>query len=463
MSDRDTQKQFILEGNLKKVMWELSWPAVLAMVLYGLNAFLDAVFVGQLMNKSALAGVGIAYPLSQITLGLGSLVGTGAGTALSIYLGAGDKSKLHNLLGSVNGLSLLLSLPYTVLAYVFAEPMVRMMGGTGEILAYGTEYFRVTALGSVFWVHGLAVNMTVRGEGKMKTAAWMISLGLLVDVALKPLFIATFGWGVQGAAWATNAAMVVYSVVGLLYFAKGRASFDTAWRTLRIDPSIRKQIVSLGMPGMILTIMGIAQNVVVYNAVSSHGTANDVAFYAACNRIFLFMLTPLLGLMRALQPVEGINYGAQRYARVKRAFSLFGLVGVAFVLPFWLVMMLAPNAVLSFLLPGYKFAAQQLLDFRIYILVLPLLPYVFNGLVLFPCLERAKLASVVALLRQVVLYLPAMWLLPRLAGVSGVYWGTTAIDVAIFALVLVLVNRELRRLGGRDVGTSAALREAPAR
>ncbi|WP_437729170.1 MATE family efflux transporter [Sorangium sp. So ce861] len=462
MSERDAHKQFILEGNLKVVMWQLSWPAVLAMVLYGLNAFLDAVFVGQLMNESALAGVAIAYPLSQITLGLGSLIGTGAGTALSIYLGADDRGKLHGLLGSVNGMSLLLGLPYSVVAYLLAEPLVRMMGGSGEILAYGKEYFEVTALGSLFWVHGLAVNMTVRGEGKMKTAAWMISLGLLVDVALKPLFIRTLGWGVQGAAWATNAAMLVYSAVGLLYFARGRASFDTAWRTIRVDPSIRRQIVALGMPAMIVSVMGVVQSLVVYGAVSRHGTASDVAFFAACNRIFLFMMTPLFGLMRALQPVEGINYGARRHGRVKRAFSYFSLAGLALVLPFWLAMMAAPRAVLGSMLPGLEFTAQQLLDFRIYVVALPLLPWVFMALALFPSVERPQLASALALLRQVVFYVPAMWLLPRVAGVSGVFWGSAAIDVAIAALVFILLSREFRRLDARGAETSAPLRQAAA-
>lgn len=460
MSDRDAQKQFILEGNLTRVMWELSWPAVLAMVLYGLNAFLDAVFVGQLMNESALAGVGIAYPLTGITLGLGSLIGTGAGTALSIYLGAGDTAKLRNLLGSVNGLSLLLALPYSVLAFWLAEPMVRLMGGTGEVLAYGAEYFEVTALGAVFWVHGLAVNMTVRGEGKMKTAAWMIALGLLVDIALKPLFIDTFGWGVRGAAWATNVAMFVYSAVGLLYFASGRASFDTAWRTLHIDPETRRRIVSLGMPGLIVSVMSVVQNVVVFGAVSSHGTASDVAFFAASNRIYLFMLTPLFGLMRGLQPVAGINFGARRHDRVKRAFSLFSFAGFVFVLPFWLLMTLSPGTVLGFMLPGIELTAQQVLDFRSYILVLPFLPWILMAMVFFPSVERAKLASLLAMLRQVVFYLPAMWLLPKVTGVSGVFWGSTAIDVAILVLVLVLMRRELRRLDGSRAEASPSLRAA---
>ena len=81
---KEKQKQFILTGNLWRVMIDLSWPAVVAMVLYGMNSVLDAIFVGRFVGEAALAGVSVAYPLSQISVGFGSLIGTGAGAVLSI-------------------------------------------------------------------------------------------------------------------------------------------------------------------------------------------------------------------------------------------------------------------------------------------------------------------------------------------------------------------------------------------
>jgi Na+-driven multidrug efflux pump len=89
------QKEFILQGNLRQVMWQTSWPAVVAIVLYGVNNFLDAIFVGHLIGNKALAAVGMAYPLSQITLGFGRLVGVGSSAALSIWLGSNEKEKLY--------------------------------------------------------------------------------------------------------------------------------------------------------------------------------------------------------------------------------------------------------------------------------------------------------------------------------------------------------------------------------
>ena len=178
---KENQKQFILTGNLWKVMVQLSWPAVIAMVLYGANTVLDAIFVGQFVGETAMAGVSLTYPLSQISVAFGSLLGVGAGSVLSIALGSQDKETQYKLLGCVNRLSLICTAIYMVVTLVFSKQLVAVMGGSGEALTLGNNYFRVTIFGAFFWVYGLAGNMIIRAEGKMKTAAWMMGAGLVVN------------------------------------------------------------------------------------------------------------------------------------------------------------------------------------------------------------------------------------------------------------------------------------------
>lgn len=205
----------------------MSWPAVIAMVLYGLNNFLDGIFVGHLINNTALAAVGVTYPLAQFAQGFGTLIGTGMGAAISIWIGGDQQEKLHRSFGTVHFLAIIFSLIITLPCYAFADKLVYMMGGRGDLLALGVDYFRATILGSFFWIYGLSLNMIIRAEGRMKTAAWMIAIGLLVDVLLKPVFIEHFGWGVSGAAWATNISMIIYTFLGVWYYAGGKASFKT--------------------------------------------------------------------------------------------------------------------------------------------------------------------------------------------------------------------------------------------
>ncbi|AOT73261.1 MATE family efflux transporter [Geosporobacter ferrireducens] len=436
----------ILTENLWKVMVSISWPAVVAMVLYGLNSVFDAIFVGLFVGETALAGVSLAYPLSQITLGLGSLVGVGAGSALSIALGSKDRERQKKILGNVNYLTILMTIVYTILAWLLAEPLVKVMGGTGDTLEIGRIYFQITVIGSLFWIYGLAGNMIVRAEGKMKSAAVMMGLGLVVNIIANYILIVGMDMGVAGAAWGTNLGMLVYTVAGLVYFAKGMASFEAHPFKIRRDKKIIRDIFSMGMPSLIMTIMSLVQAIVVFNALSRYGTTYDLALYGAIYRLFTLLLTPIFGLMRALQPVIGINYGAKNNLRVISSFKIFAAASTLMMLPFWLVIMVMPDAALGLMFPDRIFDAASLLYFRIYMALLPILPIIFMAMTFYPAINKGKPAAVIGIARQLIFYVPVMLILPKLFGIQWVYYGTFFIDVLITIWVFLLMKKEFRIL-----------------
>lgn len=459
LNEKERQKQYILTGNLWKVMANISWPAIIAMVLYGFNTVLDAIFVGQFVGETAVAGVSLAYPITQLSTGLGSLVGVGAGSLLSIALGANDKETQRKLLGNVNVLCLLVTAVYMVLAFVFAPQLVTFMGGEGEALALGVEYFRITVLGSLFWVYGLAANMIIRAEGKMKSAAWMMGTGLAANALANYILMGPLNMGVAGAAWGTNFGMLVYSVVGWVYFARKKATFDAKVASLRLDGKIIKSILGLGASSLIMTVMSLVQAVVVFNALANYGTTADVAFYGVVYRVFQFCLTPIFGLMRALQPVLGINYGAGQMDRVIRSYKIFSVAALVLTLPFWLISLVAPGAILGTMLPGQLFTAAQLGSFRLYMSILPLLSFIFMAMTLFPSVDKGAPAALIGMARQLVLYVPVMLLVPRLLGVFGVYIGSVAIDTLIVLITLLMVKREFTGLRRKKAAQAENLKQ----
>ncbi|MFC5047462.1 MATE family efflux transporter [Aquimarina hainanensis] len=440
------QKQFILTGKMWPVMWKLSWPAIIAMVLYGLNVLLDAIFVGTFVGEKALAGVSIVYPLSSFTMGIGSLIGVGAGSLLSIALGMNDEATQKKLLGNLNSLTLVGTAIYMIPAFIFAEPLVKMMGGEGTPLAFGVSYFKITVISSLFWIYGLAANMVVRAEGKMKTAAVMMAGGLLINTVFNYVFVVVMEYGVEGAAWASNIGMLVYAVLGFLYFTSKKTSFPSFPRTIYWDRAIIKSIFSMGVPSLIMTVMTIVQAIVIFNAISSYGTIFELAFYGAAFRILNFLMTPIYGLMRALQPVIGINYGAKQFHRVIKSFWIFTIAGVLIILPFWLLMMAVPKLVLSTMLEQGSLTSESIFNFRIFISVLPLLPVVFMAMTFFPAIDKGKPAAVIGLVRQLIFYVPVMLILPAMFGTQWIYLGSTIIDTVIIAYTLTLLLLEFRRL-----------------
>ncbi|MEA5023487.1 Multidrug export protein MepA [bioreactor metagenome] len=446
VDEKEKQKHFILSGNLWKVMADLSWPAIVAMVLYGMNSVMDAFFVGRYVGEAALAGVSVAYPLSQISVAFGSLIGVGAGSVLSIALGAKDRKTQEHLLGNVNLLSIIVTAVYMLLGLVFSTQLIAMMGGRGEALILGDQYFRITIYGAFFWVYGLAGNMIIRAEGKMKTAAVMMGFGLVVDVIFKYLFIVVFQWGVEGAAWATNIGTLVYTLVSWLYFSKGWATFHSKLASLRWDQKIGTSVLRLGASSLIMSVMSLVQAIFVFNALSKYGTTWDVAFYGVVYRIFTFLLTPIFGLMRALQPVIGINYGARQYDRVISSYKIFAVTALVLTLPFWLLSIAIPGPILGLMMKDAAFSGADLLYFRVYMAILPVLSFIFMAMTLFPSVDKGKPAAMIGIARQLVFYVPVMIFLPKAIGVAGVYYGSLAIDAVIILWTLFMVRKEFSQL-----------------
>ena len=444
--NKTKQKRLILNENLWKVTFKLSWPAILAMVLYGLNTVFDAFFVGRFIGENALAGVSLAYPLTQISLGLGSLIGVGAGSALSIALGENDVDTQKKLLGNVNYLSIIVSVGFMILGLLFTTQLIKFMGGEGLTLDFGVRYFRVTIYGALFWIAGLAGNMIVRAEGKMKTAAVMMGIGLSINIVFNYIFVVILDMGVEGAAWGTNIGMFVYTVTSLVYFSRQKATFEANPFSFRRDPEVVKRIISMGVPSLIMSVMSLLQAVVVLNAISNYGTNSDVAFYGVVFRIFMFMLTPIFGLMRALQPVVGINYGAKQYQRVIKSFKVFAVAATIIMLPFWIFLMSAPQLSLSLMMPDKILTSQDIMNFRIFMSLLPVLPVIFMGMTFFPAIDKGKIASLIGITRQLVFYIPVMLILPKLLGIQWVYIGSFFIDLIIVIWSIYLVRKEFSGL-----------------
>jgi putative MATE family efflux protein len=453
----DPQTGLILYGHPWRVMWAMSWPAVAVMLFWGLNAIMDAVFIGQLLGQRELAGAVLAYPITQLTLGLSSLAGIGGGVALSIAIGRGERELMRRLPGTVLSIAALLSLGYAVLGGWLAEPLVRGMGARDELVPIAAAYLRASALGGIGAIAGMSLNMLLRGEGRMKLAAGYMAIGLLANIVLTPIFISVFDWGVAGAAWATNLGGLIGAVLVWQRFARGQASYPVDPGYFGLNPILRRRIVKLGTPAMIMSSMGLIQALVVFNMLTRIGDESDVAFFGAAWRLLIFMITPLFGLMRAFQPVAGINYGAGQWQRVRQSYWTFVTAGTLFIVPVWALMTAFPEQTLGLMLPGTLFTSDQLHLFRVLLIVLPGLPLVFTALALLPAIEQPGKATLVSVSRQLLLYVPVMLILPRLIGLPGIYYGATAIDLLcalwLLAIVLTTFRQQSTQSPARTVST----------
>lgn len=441
----EKEKTLILNGSIKTVFLKLAIPSLIGMVLFGLNNFLDGIFVGHFINGKALAGVSLAFSLSQITIGIANMIGNGAGTVLSIMIGANNTQQLQRLVGNANTLVILFSLLLIIPSLIFAEPLMRMMGGSGEILAYGTDYFRHITIGAFFWIHSLALTNIIRGEGKLLLVTLITAAGLVFDVIMKYIFIKVLNGGIEGAAWATNCTMLLYSLISIFYFATGKATFRTKLFVLHFDKSIMKQMLLAGFSSFIFLAMGVIQGLIVFNMLAKYGTEHDMTVYSAAFRVFMVLMMPSLGIMKAMQPVIGMNYGAKQYERVRKTFRYFLKVTMYIVLPVWIFLMLFPQQILETML-GESCTATDIFLLRTGIASLLIQPVIMLSFGMLPSVGKGKESGIVAMLQQVVLYIPAMLILPAYFGIASLYWTQAGLQLIAFAIVMMMVMKEFKRL-----------------
>jgi len=216
-------------------MFSLSLPAVIAMSINSLNTFIDGLFVGQYVGQSALAAISLVLPLTMITNGFATLIGIGSASLLSIAIGNNDEKIQEKILGTATLLCIISSVLLTILGWYFAYELLALMGGEGEIQELGVVYYRVILIGSFFRIYGVAINMLIRAEGKVAEAMWYSIITYILNIVLNVVFIVYLGMGIEGAAWSTVIAMMVFTFFNLWYFYIGKkASFkiDFTWFSL---------------------------------------------------------------------------------------------------------------------------------------------------------------------------------------------------------------------------------------
>ncbi len=454
------QRERILTGNPWRILIDFSWPAVAAMFLLGANNVLDGIFVGHFAEQGALAGISIALPAVIALVGFGLLIGTGAGALLSIAIGAEDTGIRQKLLGNVNALSILASAVVMPAGLAFSQQLLFAMGGRGNELALGEVYYRTILSGAPLWIYSVALNALVRAEGKMKSAAVIMAIGLAANGISNYVLMVVLGQGIRGAAIGTNIGMAVQAFIGALYMIRSplvqealpQSGNRKAGATVRqvcaiaLDRNIVAKIIPMGLSAFIMQIMMVLQSMLVLNVITRYGNAHDIAFYGVVIRLFSFVIQPLTGFMIAMPPIIGVNFGAAQPERVIIFFKRFLTAAFMLVLPFWIFMLTAPQTAAGLMMSRKQITAENCVQFRLYMALLPVMPLSFLTLGFFPAINKGNISSILAIMQQAALYVPVMLLLPLFTGVSGVYYGTLLIELITGLPIIILLKREFKLL-----------------
>lgn len=438
-------KRKILHGSMWQTMFSLSIPSIIGFLLFGLNILLDGFFVGYFLGETAFAGITLAYPLTQFLAGFANLIGVGTANILSVHIGKNDSRFVSEHLGNTLVVSFFLSLPLILLGFFGAPILMGLMGVTGPSYVYGLEYFRAIALGSLFLNIATGLNFLIRGEGNMKEAMILFGLAVVFNVILNPIFIHVLGWGVAGSAWATNVAMFLSMIIHYGYIYIKRKGFYR-FGNFRVNFKALSLILSSGLPSFLLNLLTLFQQYFCIRLINQMGGEGEVAFFGMVYRMVLFAFLPAIGMARALQPVIGITFGANEPEKMKEAFRVFNIAGLAMIGMIFLPSMLFATSIIQFSLPGFAIRTEQVDDFYLFMWTLPLLPFLLFCMTFLQAIGKSVQVLAMVLLRQVILFLPGIYLLSDYFKVRGVYAAFLLVDVLVALGACILMRTYFKNI-----------------
>ncbi|WP_242850941.1 MATE family efflux transporter [Clostridium sporogenes] len=292
----------------------------------------------------------------------------------------------------------------------------------------------------------------------MKKAMLFMTTGAVLNILLDPILIIYFGeHGIEGAATATIIAQFIQAIITMYYF--GRKSKNVKFHKIKIEKALLPEIFSVGLSAMMMQLMSMVQQTLMYRMAAKYGGDNQLILMGATLRIQALSFIPLWGMSQGLQPVVGTNYGAKLFSRVKRCTNTFILGSTVLALLFWIPIELFPKQVLSLMITDISIVNQGISNFRIMYSVFPVLGAFIMGVTFFQSIGNAKNAGVLVLLRQLILFVPTIILVPAMVGIKAVWFVSPLVDTIVFVILLYLIGKEYNNMDNKICETKDSYAE----
>ncbi len=444
-SDSDTQYLRMTQTPIPRLITSLAVPTIISMLVTSIYNLADTYFVSCLKSDSATGAVGVVFALMAIIQAVGFAVGLGSGSLISRLLGQQKKDEADTVFCSGFTAALVLGLLVTIFGLLFLDPLMRLLGSTESILPYARDYGRYILLGAPVMTASFVLNNVLRAEGHATLSMIGITIGGVLNIALDPIFIFVFGLGISGAAIATVLSQCVGFLILLTCFLAKKSMLRLSARHISRRINTYGDILRTGMPSFFR--QGLA-SIATAALVVAAGVYGDpaVAAMSVVGRVFMFILSVLIGFGQGFQPVIGYNYGAKRFDRVRASFFFTLKTGFVMMGLLALAGWFAAPSVIGL------FGSGQMQEIGVFAMRAQCVGLLFQPLsvvsnMTFQSIGKSWQATFLSSARQGVYFLPLILVLPALWGLRGVQLTQPLADICTFLTCfpfLILFFRELK-------------------
>lgn len=440
---------------IKGLLFSFSIPAIISCLVNSVYNIVDQIFIGQGVGYLGNAATTIAFPLMTIIMAFATLIGSGGSAYAALRLGEGRKREalltLNNLLIIAIGLGILLA----ATGLIFLKPILTLFGATETTMPYAIDYTSIVLMGVPFSVISIALSNMARTDGHPRMSMYGILIGAALNTVLDPIYIFVLDWGVKGAAIATITAQFVSTVVLCYYFLrKGNMRFTR--RYMKPVGRVWYKIFSLGISSGITSLVACIMQVVMNNSLVYYGNQTEITGDVALSamgivmKIAMILASVCIGFGIGAQPILGFNLGAKKYTRVRHTYLLAVSIATGSILIGWAVCQLAPHLVLSlFGKENQTFTDFAVRCLRIYLGGIFCAGFQIVSTNYFQATGQPLKASLLSMLRQLILLIPLLLILPLFFGLNGLLYAGPCADIGSAVIVALFILPEMRKLNRR--------------
>ena len=439
---------------VKKLILRLAGPTIASMLISSLYNMADTFFVGRI-GTFATAGVGLIFPLMTVMQAFGFFFGQGSGNYVSRALGANKTEDAEKMAATGFFCALMMGGLILGLGQLFATPVLRILGAdtakvAAETVGHARAYYTTLLFGAPFVLASCVLNNQMRFQGNAFFSMIGLVSGAILNIGLDPLFIFVFNMGVMGAA----AATVVSQAFSFCVLYLGTLRSDTLKIKLKnLTPNAHYlgNIVAGGLPSLLRQGLGsvatLCLNAAAAAAVPLAQADAAIAAFSVVSRVMFFTFSALLGFGQGFQPVCGFNWGARKFDRVREGYLFCMKVGVTALLMISTCTFIFAEPIVSLFRDDPDVVRMGAIAMRCQSCSLPLMAVVASSNMLFQTTGKAVRATILAIARQGVTFIPCVLLLPKLIdpAIWGVYLAQPIADLITFLTALPMAVHILRR------------------
>lgn len=432
---------------VKPLIFSLAIPTVITMLVSAVYNMADSFFVGRI-DTTSVASIGIVFSIMTLLQAVGFFLGNGSGILVSTMLGKKEKDTAKIYANVAFYTALICGIVLAVLGIFFSRQIAYMLGATQTTVDAAAGYLKYILLGSPFILGSFVLNNQLRYQGSAVYSMAGIMSGSLINIGLDPLFIFTFDKGVEGAAIATAISQFIGFVILLLGTFKSE--------NIRMYPKFFKPSVKIyldifknGLPSLARQGVQTVANICLNFACAPFGDA-VVAAMSVFNRVMFLGLAVVIGIGQGFQPVCSYNNGAKKYERVYEGYKFIVVLSTCIITVFSVISFIFAPQLISIFRDDANVIEIGTKALRYECIALPLVGYATSSNMLMQSLKISGKATVLALARQGIFYVPLILLLPKILKETGVILVMPIADILAFILTLILViptAKKLRQMG----------------